>query len=129
MLEFRIADTFTASLMRLAVQEQKAAKTTAFDLQLDPSAPGLKLHKLDRTKDPRFWSVRVNDNIRLIVHRSVQEELVGRLCGGDPPSRSTTREARRPTESWQVGTVFADYDGARLELRRRSHEMPVLFTD
>src|SRR5688572_4336641 len=76
MLEFRIADTFTASLMRLAVQEQKAAKTTAFDLQLDPSAPGLKLHKLDRTKDPRFWSVRVNDNIRLIVHRSASSLLL-----------------------------------------------------
>jgi predicted metal-dependent hydrolase len=28
-----------------------------------------------------------------------------------------------------VGSVYADYDGARLELRRRSHEMPVLFTD
>ncbi len=67
---FRIADTFTSSLSRLTAAEQKAAKTTAFDLQLDPSAPGLSFHKLDRAKDQNFWSVRVNADIRIIVHRA-----------------------------------------------------------
>jgi hypothetical protein len=38
--EFRIADTFTASLARLNGAEQKAVKTTAFDLQLNLSNPG-----------------------------------------------------------------------------------------
>ncbi len=37
-MEFRIADTFTDSLARLTGAEQKAVKTTAFDLQLDPTA-------------------------------------------------------------------------------------------
>lgn len=69
-MEFRIADTFTDSLGRLTAQEQKAVKTTAFDLQMDPSAPGLSFHKLDRAKDTNFWSVRVNADIRLIVHRT-----------------------------------------------------------
>ena len=64
-LEFRIADTFTDSLARLTAQEQKAAKTTAFDLQMDPSSPGLSFHKLDRAKDTNFWSVRVNDRLRV----------------------------------------------------------------
>ena len=35
-MEFRIADTFTGSLARLTGEEQKAVKTTAFDLQLNP---------------------------------------------------------------------------------------------
>jgi mRNA-degrading endonuclease RelE of RelBE toxin-antitoxin system len=69
-LEFRIADTFTDSLARLTGDEQKAVKMTAFDLQLNPAQPGLKFHKLDRAKDKRFWSVRVNQDVRLIVHRS-----------------------------------------------------------
>ena len=69
-MDFRIADTFTASLARLNGAEQKAVKTTAFDLQLNASAPGLRLHRLDRARDPDFWSVRVNDDIRLIVHRA-----------------------------------------------------------
>jgi len=34
-MEFRIADTFTDSLARLTGAEQKAVKTTAFDLQLN----------------------------------------------------------------------------------------------
>src|SRR5215472_1292607 len=69
-MEFRIADTFTASLARLNGVEQKAVKTTAFDLQLNLSNPGLRFHRLERPRDPNFWSVRVNDDIRLIVHRT-----------------------------------------------------------
>lgn len=37
-MNFRIADTFTASLARLTSDEQKAAKTTAFDLRWIPLA-------------------------------------------------------------------------------------------
>jgi hypothetical protein len=69
-VDFRIASTFTDSLARLNGAEQKAVKTTAFDLQLNASAPGLRLHLLDRARDPNFWSVRVSDDIRLIVHRA-----------------------------------------------------------
>ena len=69
-MDFRIADTFTDSLARLTGDEQKAVKTTAFDLQLNPAQPGLSFHKLDKVRDRNFWSVRVNSDIRLIVHRS-----------------------------------------------------------
>ncbi|MBH40715.1 MAG: DNA helicase [Chloroflexi bacterium] len=69
-MQFRIADTFTDSLGRLTGDEQKAAKTTAFDLQLSPDRPGLQFHKLTRPQDPNFRSVRVNRDIRLIVHRT-----------------------------------------------------------
>jgi hypothetical protein len=41
-MEFRMADTFTASLARMTGAEQKAVKTTAFDLQLNASSPGLR---------------------------------------------------------------------------------------
>ncbi len=40
-MEFLIADTFTDSLAELTNQEQKAVKTTSFDLQMDPSRPGM----------------------------------------------------------------------------------------
>ena len=75
-MDFRIADTFTDSLGRLTGQEQKAVKTTAFDLQMDPASPGLSFHKLDRVQDKGFWSVRVNADIRLIVHRTPQSLLL-----------------------------------------------------
>jgi mRNA-degrading endonuclease RelE of RelBE toxin-antitoxin system len=69
-MEFRIADTFTDSLAKLNGEEQKAVKTTAFDLQMNPAHPGLQFHKLDKAKDHNFWSVRVSSNLRLIVHKT-----------------------------------------------------------
>src|SRR3990172_9475579 len=69
-MEFRIADTFIDSLAKLPDQEQKAVKTTAFDLQLNPANPGMQFHKLDKARDQNFWSVRVGRDIRLIVHRT-----------------------------------------------------------
>ena len=53
-MQFRIADTFTDSLAELTGDEQKAVKTAAFDLQMNPAHPGLKLHQIDRAKDKDF---------------------------------------------------------------------------
>ncbi|MBB6182390.1 3'-5' exonuclease [Pseudorhizobium flavum] len=65
-----LADSFTASLAKLTNDEQKQAKLTAFDLQTDPNRPGLQMHRIDASKDPNFWSVRVNRDIRIIIHKS-----------------------------------------------------------
>jgi len=75
-MEFRIAATFTDALARLPAAEQKAVKTSAFDLQMDPSAPGLSFHRIDKSKDPNFWSVRVGRDVRIIVHRSAASLLL-----------------------------------------------------
>jgi hypothetical protein len=69
-VNFLIADTFTAALARLDGTSQKAAKTAAFDLQMDPSAHGLRMHRIDTSRDPNFWSVRANSDVRLIVHKT-----------------------------------------------------------
>ena len=100
-MEFRIADTFTSSLAGLTGQEQKAAKATALDLvideidrlsnvikeilysamedfklQVDPANPKMKFHKLDRSKDPNFWSVPVNQDIRIIIHQTASSFML-----------------------------------------------------
>src|SRR3954464_15437756 len=95
-MEFRIADTFTDSLARLTGDEQKAVKTTAFDLQLNPANPGMSFHKLDKAKDKNFWSVRVNSDIRLIVHRSDASLL---LCYVDHHDRAYQWAERRKLET------------------------------
>src|SRR5579862_2453619 len=75
-MQFHITDTFTDALARLPAQEQKAAKTSAFDLQLNPSSTGLQFHRIDKSKDPNFWSVRVNRDLRIIVHKSSESTLL-----------------------------------------------------
>ena len=69
-MEFRIASSFTDSLAKLTAQEQKAVKTAAFDLQMNPANPGMQFHRVEHAKDPSFWSVRVSSDLRLIVHRT-----------------------------------------------------------
>jgi len=119
-MEFRIADTFTDSLGRLTAQEQKAVKTTAFDLQMDPSAPGLSFHKLDRAKDTNFWSVRVNADIRLIVHRTSASLLLAYVDHHDAAYKWAERRKieRHPT----TGAMQL------VEVRERIEEIEILRT-
>lgn len=95
-MEFRIADTFTDSLAHLTGDEQKAVKTTAFDLQMNPAHPGFQFHKLDRAKDKNFWSVRVSSDIRLIVHKT-QSSLL--LCYVDHHDKAYDWAERRKLET------------------------------
>lgn len=94
-MEFRIADTFTDSLSKLNGNEQKAVKQTAFDLQIDPSSPGLSFHKLDRAKDKNFWSMRVSSDIRIIVHKTSSSLL---LCYVDHHDNAYLWAQRRKIE-------------------------------
>ncbi len=75
-MNFLLADTFQSALAKLSNDEQKAVKLTVFDLQQDPSNPGLKLHRIDKSKDPNFWSVRVNRDVRLIIHKTQSSFLI-----------------------------------------------------
>src|SRR5262245_13106494 len=95
-MEFRIADTFTDALAKLTAQEQKAAKTTAFDLQMDPSGPGLQFHRIDKSKDPNFWSIRVSRDLRIIVHKTASSFL---LCYVDHHDKAYDWALRRRIEA------------------------------
>ena len=95
-MQFRIADTFTSSLARLTGDEQKVIKTTAFDLQMDPSRPSLQLHRIDGGRDSNFWSVRVSRDIRIIVHRT-QSSLM--LCYADHHDEAYRWAERRKLET------------------------------
>jgi len=75
-MRFCIADSFQSALSRLSAQEQKAVKETVFDLQMNPAAPGLQFHRIDKSKDPNFWSMRVSSDIRLIVHKTKDSFLI-----------------------------------------------------
>ena len=95
-MEFRIADTFTDSLARLTAEEQKATKTTAFDLQVNPTGTGHGFHRLDKSKDKNFWSVKVNGDIRLIVHKTQNSFL---LCYVDHHDKAYDWAERRKLET------------------------------
>lgn len=116
-MEFRIADTFTSSLARLTRDEQKAVKTSAFDLQTNPTNPGLQLHRIDASKDPNFWSVRVSRDIRIIVHKTERSFLLAYVDHHDDAYKWAERrriEAHPKTGAIQI-----------VEVRERVEELPV----
>jgi len=116
-MEFRIADTFTDSLARLTRDEQKAVKTAAFDLQLNPASPGFNFHRLDKAKDKNFWSVRVGSDIRLIVHKTESSLL---LCYTDHHDKAYAWAERRKLETHPT-TGAAQL----VEIRERVEEITV----
>ena len=95
-MDFRIADTFTDSLARLTGDEQKAVKTTAFDLQLNPAHPSMSLHRIEQSKDKHFWSVRAGSDLRIVLHKT-QGSLL--LCFVDHHDKAYEWAARRKLET------------------------------
>jgi hypothetical protein len=95
-MNFLIADTFTGSLARLTAIEQKAAKTTAFDLQLNPAGLGTRFHRLDGARDRNFWSARVNDDLRIIAHLADDSFL---FCYVDHHDRAYDWASRRKLQT------------------------------
>jgi superfamily I DNA/RNA helicase len=65
-----IADSLPASIQKLDRKWQDEVKKTVFDYQVDSTGNGLNFEHLTNTKDKRFHSIRVNDDIRIIIHRT-----------------------------------------------------------
>lgn len=121
-MQFLISDTFTDSLAKLELAEQKLVKTTAFDLQIDPNGNGSggqgnRFHRLDNAKDKQFWSVRVSSDIRLIVHRSNNTLL---LCYVDHHDKAYAWAERRKLE-----THPATGAAQMVEIRERVQEVTI----
>ncbi len=117
-MNFLLSDTFTTSLAKLTGEEQKAVKTTAFDLQLNPANPGFSFHKLDRARDKNFWSVRVSRDIRIIVHRTESSLM---LCYVDHHDKAYDWAERRKLE------IHPKTGAAQLvEIRECVREVPVI---
>ena len=116
-MQFRIADTFTASLARLPNEHQKAAKTTAFDLQTNLAYPGLSLHRLTGASDLNFWSARVNLDLRIILHRAGENVVLCYVGRHD--------DAYRWAERRKLETHPTTGAAQLVELREVVQEIPV----
>ena len=112
-----ISLTLHSALGRLSGDEQKQVKLTVFDLQTEPDRPGLQFHRIDNSKDPNFWSVRVSRDIRIIVHKTGASLLLAYVGHHDDAYRWAERrriEAHPKTGALQI-----------VEIRERVEEMPV----
>ncbi len=127
-----LADSFTASLAKLTNDEQKQAKLTAFDLQTDPDRPGLQMHRIEASKDPNFWSVRVNRDVRIIVHKTGDSVMLAYVDHHDDAYKWAERrriEAHPKTGALQIVEVRERVEAIALQPDRpRQTELPFVVT-
>ena len=75
-MQFLIADSFARALGKLNAQEQSATKITIFDLQQNLAGSSLNFHRVAKSKDLNFWSIRVNRDVRVIAHKTSHSFLI-----------------------------------------------------
>jgi hypothetical protein len=124
-MDFRLAATFTDALARLPAQEQKAVKVSVLDLQLDPSAPGLQMHRIDKSRDEHFWSARVGRDLRLILHKTEASILVAYVGHHDRAYAWAERrriETHPSTGAVQIVEVLERVEAEEPEAARRWSE-------
>ncbi len=87
-----IANSFTKSLGKLTGQEQSQVKITVFDIQTNQESSGLSIHRIDRCRDPNFWSARVNRDIRIVLHKRDGNTLLSYVAHHDDAYDWATRQ-------------------------------------
>lgn len=90
------ASTFTKALGRLSAAEQKQVKITTVDLALDPTGNGLQLHRVEAA--PGFWTARVSQDIRLVLHMDGARTLIAYVGHHDDAYRWAERRRLVPHE-------------------------------
>lgn len=90
------ASTFTKALGRLTTSEQKLVKITAFDLAQDETGNGLQLHRVEAS--PGFWTARVNQDIRIVLHKDGGHTLLAWVDHHDDAYRWAERRKIVPHE-------------------------------
>lgn len=86
-----IADTLASSIQKLDAQSQALVKTAVFDFQVDPKKPSFQYHRLENAKDKNFWSIRVNQDLRIIIHRTKDTNVLCYADHHDPAYRWAER--------------------------------------
>jgi hypothetical protein len=80
----------------LTTAEQKQVKITAFDLAQDESGNGLQLHRVEAATG--FWTARVSQDIRIVLHKEGVHTLLAWVGHHDDAYRWAERRKLVPHE-------------------------------
>ena len=78
-MAFILAQTFMKQLKKLPQKEQGVVSRTVLELQMDPTARTLSLHKVDGNAG--WWSAYANGDLRIILKREGEDGMI--LCWTD----------------------------------------------
>lgn len=90
------AQSFLKAFDRLDGNEQKQVKATVFDLWRDPAGNGLSLHRVESASG--FWTARVSQDIRIVLHKQGERTLLAFVGHHDEAYRWAERRKLVPHE-------------------------------
>ena len=108
------ASTFADSLGKLSHKEQKRVKITTVDLMIDPKGTGLSLERLTRAGDDKVWSARVSRDLRIILRRDGEENLLAYVGHHDDAYRWAERRKFIPHERSGAMQIVEVIEGQQL---------------
>lgn len=109
------ASTFADALAKLTHNEQKQVKITTVDLMMDPKGTGLSLERLTRAGDEKVWSARVSRDLRIILRRDGDDNLLAYVGHHNDAYRWAERRKFIPHErsgAMQIVEVIEGQDEA-----------------
>ncbi|PEQ10296.1 hypothetical protein B2G71_23050 [Novosphingobium sp. PC22D] len=95
-MPFLLASTFNDSVGRLTHNEQKQVDLTTMRLFRDPTGNGLQMHRVERA--PSFWTVRVSQDLRIVLHKDGDTTLLAWVGHHDAAYRWAERKRLIPHE-------------------------------
>ncbi|MCZ7674603.1 MAG: hypothetical protein M5U35_00100 [Roseovarius sp.] len=100
---------------------------------MDPSLPGFSMHRVDRARDPNFWTARVNRDIRMVIHKAGGDTLLAWVGHHDDAYRwAETRRIENHPRTGAVQIVEARETIEDVVIQRIVEEavrLPRLFAD
>ncbi len=129
-MNFIIANTFTQSLSRLDGSAQAAVKQAVFDFQINPKKPSFSFHRIDGARDKDFWTARVNDDIRMVIHHRGDDMVFCYVDRHDPAYAWGERrrlETNPATGAAQIVEVKERIEEIVKKVIREEKEEPPLF--
>ncbi|MDX9721910.1 MAG: 3'-5' exonuclease [Myxococcota bacterium] len=120
-----IADSLASSLNKLDALSQALVKQNVFDFQVNPEQPSFQAHRIESARDKGFWSLRVNRDLRIVVHRSGETHVLCYVAHHDEAYRWAER--RRLEVHPETGAAQMVVLDERVEevVRRVVREVPV----
>jgi hypothetical protein len=116
------SSTFTDALGRLTQSEAGASTLAALRLADAEAGKGLSLHRVDSA--PGFWTVRVNRDIRIVLHKQGEQTLLAWVGHHDEAYRWAERRRLVPHERTGAMQFVRVLDDEPDVMVRYMHEGP-----
>ena len=65
--------TYQKSLKKLSNQDSKNVINKMYSIESNQKGKAIKWERIKKSKDKNFWSLRINQDIRVIVHKTNNE--------------------------------------------------------